>query len=59
MFFLMFFLFNSLRLEFPDSKDHSVPEVTSAEGIQKSASMKLQEWSKNVVSVENHQFLKV
>ena len=39
-------------------KDHFVPDATEAEEIQKSAFTELHEWSKNVVNVENCQYLK-
>ena len=43
---------------FLEQKDSFVPYVTQAEEKQKSASTELHEWSKNVVNVENRQFLK-
>ena len=46
---------------FLKQKDCFVPDVTQAtqaEEIQKSASTELHEWSKNVLNVENRQFLK-
>ena len=63
-FFLMFFLFippplppsplpeAGVRLE----SERLLHYVTQAGEIQKSASMELHEWSKNMVNVKNHQF---
>ena len=59
MFPLMFFQFNLPEAEmFKNQKDSFIPDVTWSEAIQKSASMELHKWSKNVVNVENYQFLK-
>ena len=56
----MFFLFNPPKAGmFQNQKDLFFPDVTQAKEIQKSASTELQEWSKNVVNVENCNFLKV
>ena len=55
----MLFLFNPPGAGmFLEQKDSFVPYVTQAEEKQKSASTELHEWSKNVVNVENRQFLK-
>ena len=43
---------------FQTQKDRFVPDVTQTEEIQNSASIKLYKWSKNMVNVENWQFLK-
>ena len=60
MFFLVFFLFNSPGAgKFKLQKDRFVLDSTKAEEIQKSGSTELHEWSKNVVNVENCNFLKV
>ena len=60
MFFLMFFLFNPPGAgKFKLQKDCFILDVTWAEEIQKSASTELHEWSKNMVNVENYNFLKV
>ena len=55
----MLFLFNSAGAGmFLEQKDRFVPDVTYGEKLHKSASTELHEWSKNVVNVENRQFLK-
>ena len=57
--FQVCFLFNLPEAGmFQNQKDRFVPDVTQAEEIEKSASTELQEWSENMVNVENHQFLK-
>ena len=60
MFFLVFFLFNPPEAgRFKLQNDRFVLDITYAEEIPKSASMEPHKWSKNVVNVENCQFLKV
>ena len=60
MLFLLFFLFNPPEAGmFQNQKDPFVFNIAQAEEIQKSASMELHKWSKNVVNVENCNFLKV
>ena len=57
-FFSCFFCLGPQRLEYSRiiQRDCFIPGITQANGIQKSASMELHEWSENVVNVENHQF---
>ena len=58
--FLVFFLFNAPYARmYWNQKDCFVPDITQAEEILKSASMKLHKWSKNMVNIENCNFLKV
>ena len=61
--FYMFFQFNPLRLERSRSfllLEHSASFLMSSrlKKFKNPASMELQEWSKNVVNVVNHHFLK-
>ena len=59
MFFLVFFLFNSLELESSSSRKTALFLTSQAEEIQNFASTELHEWSKNVVNVESCNVLKV
>ena len=43
---------------FQNQKDLFVPDIMLAEEIKESVSMELNKWSKNMVNVENCQFLK-
>ena len=59
-FFLCFLCLTPLRLECSRiRKVSSFLKFMQAEEIQKSSSTELYEWSRNVVNVENHNFLKV